>query len=201
MKGLERIRKLERPNLSFKKFKNKVIPAGYEDWKEQREIERKMRKSEVFRPDTMLIVVDGTDGRVIWADKEADDRRLLYEEDGNAQECKITSKPLEIGSTDVYFTRDGFKGTMALNKDTLLDADVYSKPEELIEANELKNNDENWKGEIESLVGSKATLKSSNEALRERKLLTPQKMSKGQLLMTLGSGTALGLIIATQVGI
>lgn len=198
MKGLD---SLSIPEMDLQRFKSKIKPPHYEDWKQQREIKAKMRKSEVFRPDTLLIVIDGTDGRPIWADKDSDDRRLIFEEDGKAQECKILSKPFEIGDTDIYFTRDGFKGTMALNKDTLLDADVYTQNETLDAENLDKNDDDGYYGEIESLVGSKATLKSSNEALRERKLLTPQSMSTTKTLMILGSGTAVGLVLATQLGI
>lgn len=198
MKGLDSIRQID---YSLENLKSKVITPEMEQWNNQRKINRKMRKSEVFRPNTLLIVIDGTDGRPIWADKDADDRRLIYEEDGKAQECKILSKPFEIGDTDIYFTRDGFKGTMALNKDTLLDADVYTQKNS-VDIDKLEGSeDDGYYGEIESLVGSKATLKSSNEALRERKLLTPQSISKGKLLMTLGSGTAVGLVLATQLGI
>lgn len=198
MKGLDKLKGI---NLSAERFKSKLKSPKYQDWKEQREIKAKMRKSDVFRPDTLLLVIDGTDARPIWTDKDADDRRLLYEEDGKAQECKILSKPLEIGNTDIYFTRDGFKGTMALNKDTLLDADVYTNKKAVEDGKLEKDGDDGYYGEIESLVGSKATLKSSNEALRERKLLTPQSMSTTKTLMILGSGTAVGLVLATQLGI
>lgn len=182
---------LNLPNMSKESLKSKVITPSMKEWNKQRKIKSKMRKTEVFRPDTLLIVIDGSEGRPVWADKDSDDQRLLFEEDGMAQECKITSKGLKIGSTNVYFTRDGFKGTMAVNKETLLDADVY-KPEA---------DGDGFKGDIEELLGSKATLRSSNEALRERKLLKPQKMSRGKILMTLGTGTAVGLVLATQLGI
>lgn len=140
-----------------------------------------------------LMILEGASGRHHKVDKYADDKKLEYTEDGNDQECKISSKPIIIDGEEWYFTRDGFKGTMALNEDTLLSADVYQPSEEGEE-------DDGWSGDIEQLKGSKATLKESNRAIRLRKLLKPQGMDKQTLLLTLGSGAFLGFIIAQQMG-
>lgn len=187
---------------SFKSFVLDVLEARAEQVEEQ-------DRPEVMDDEVMLIVVDGADARVIWPEKESDDRRLMYKEDGEDMECKITSKPIIVDDTHLYFTRDGFKGTMALNKHTLLDSDAYSKIED-IQAISMtdeqgesliteEDSTEDWIGQIESLAGSKATLETSNRALRERALLKPQKMSKTQLLLAVGTGVGVGLIIGTWV--
>lgn len=142
-----------------------------------------------------LLILEGTSGRLHDTNKFADDKKLEFEEDGKTQEVKITSKPHIIDNEEWYFTRDGFKGTQALHKETLLSADVYQPDKE-----ESENEDKGWSGEIEQLKGSKATLKESNRAIRLRKLLKPQGMDKQTLLLTLGSGAFLGFVIAQQMG-
>lgn len=139
--------------------------------------------------EALLIVVDGSNGRVIRAEKDGDDQALTYEENGKPMECKITSKPLNVEETEMYFTKDGYLGTMALNKDTLLDADIYDEADEI-------DGEAGYTGDIESLVGSKATLRKSNEAKRLRQLLTPQKMDRQKLLLTLGAGAGIGFVVA-----
>lgn len=142
-----------------------------------------------------LMILEGASARIYEVDKFGDDKKLEYEEDGSSQECKITSKPIIVDDEEWYFTRDGFKGTMALNDDTLLSADVYQPSEKGSE-----DDDDGWSGDIEELKGSKATLKESNRGIRMRKLLKPEGMDKQTLLLAMGTGAFVGFMISKQMG-
>lgn len=131
-----------------------------------------------------LIHVDGQFTEYSRVREVGDDNALVYQRDGVEHECTITSHPLIINGTKLYFTRDGFKGTMALNEDTLLASDIYDPDNE----------------EISSLKGSKATQRQSNKGQRARKLLSPQGMPKDQLLLALGAGAAIGIMIMQYGG-
>lgn len=174
-----------------------------------------------------LAILEGSEARdVIEVEKHGDDMVLEYKD----KECAITSKPLRVNGTQLYFTRDGFLGTMPLNKHTLLEGDVYhpSKDsvtidigddainrteQEFIEELDLGDDDyevndsgelvidkdDGYTGTVSALHGSKATLKEMNEARRLRKLLQPSGMDNQTLLLALGSGVAVGFIIAQQM--
>lgn len=165
-----------------------------------------------------LCIVDGMDTTVKEVEKSGDDMVLQYED----KYCAITSKPLLIEGNQLYFTKHGFVGTMALNKDTLLGGDVFQETNEDIERRiskdiDLKqipfdvqakahNEDEEYYyvmnsevGDVASLHGSKKTLKDVNKAKRLRKLLQPSSMDKKQLLMALGSGIAVGFYLYPQI--
>lgn len=175
-----------------------------------------------------LAILEGGEARdVKEVNKKGDDMVLEY----NDKECAITSKPLRINGTELYFTRDGFLGTMPLNKHTLLEGDVYHPSKDSVkidlgsDAVEKTDNefiqelgledddyeitddnrlvidkDDGYTGTVSALHGSKATLKEMNEARRLRKLLQPSGMDNQTLLLALGSGAAVGFILAQQMG-
>lgn len=176
-----------------------------------------------YKPDTerkvYLAIVDGEDTDVRIVRKNGDDMVLEYGD----KACAITSKPVLLGNHQLYFTKNGFQGTMALNKDTLLAGDVYQPSLEKnyrkisknidfdragIDVSELKveEEDDNYYkveqeelGDVATLHGSKATLKEMNKAKRLRKLLKPSSMNKKRLLLAIGAGIAIGLSIAPRV--
>lgn len=180
-----------------------------------------------YKPDVkddkiFLVYIDGATTEVEQVEKDGDSMTLT---DGD-KHIALTSNPLVINGTQLYFTKNGFKGTMALNRDTLLAGDVYNpskstvklkKPDNLdieqvdgltedsiIEENgkefiQLKKG-EDMGGDIISLEGSKRTLKRQNEAERLRKILTPQGLDRQTLLMSLGAGASIGFIIANYMG-
>lgn len=165
-----------------------------------------------------LILIDGQDTTPIEVDKHGDDMVLEYED----KYCAITSKPLLIDGNQFYFSRDGFLGTMALNKDTLLAGDLYQQSLENrerkiskdidftklpydIEKLKIDETDDYYVvdnsdiGDVATLHGSKKTLKEVNKAKRLRKLLQPSKMDKKQILMAIGSGIAVGLYLYPHI--
>lgn len=133
-----------------------------------------------------VILVDGQDTQVKQAERRADDRLLVYED----KHCAITSKPLLIEGNRFYFSKHGFKGTMALNEDTMLAADSYQPS---------KGSDSDKEDGDVSLEGSKKTLRELNEATRVRKLLQYDGLDKQTLLLAIGSGVAVGFILAKQM--
>lgn len=165
----------------------------------------------------MLVVLDGDTQEVKKAKKDADDLVLRYED----KHCAITSKPIVTDGIQWYFTKPNFLGTMAINKDTLLSGDLYNPSTSTYERRlskdrfdeaELKRygieeedyTEENGEyvikqevvGEVETLHGSKATLKSMNEAKRLRKLLQPSSKDWKTLVMYVGLGA--GLMLGIQ---
>lgn len=165
-----------------------------------------------------LVIVDGMDTTIKEVDKHGDDMVLEYED----KYCAITSKPLLVGETQMYFTKDGFLGTMALNRDTLLGGDVFQQQSEDvirkiskdvdtdkipidIGSVAVKEDDDYYyvknddMGDVTALYGSKKTLKDVNKAKRLRKLLKPSKMDKKQLLMAIGTGVALGFYLYPRI--
>lgn len=169
-----------------------------------------------------LVTVQGQDTRVEEVNDDADDMALTTEDKHIAK----TSKPLVIEGNHFYFTKDGFLGTMALNEDTLIGGDVYDPTKESyqrqvpVEAiNEADYPDIDFKdkeieeingkdyyiieagdeGDISLLHGSKKTVAEMNKAKRMRKLLEPQSLDKSKLLMTLGSGVAIGYMVYPQI--
>ena len=171
---------------------------------------------------TYLITVEGQDTRVEEVNNHADDMALVTEDKHVAK----TSKPLIIEGNHFYFTKDGFVGTMALNEDTLIGGDVYDPTKETYERKvpveainegdypdidfEDKETEEingisyyvinrDDEGDIALLHGSKKTTAEMNKAKRMRALLEPQSLDKSKLLMTLGSGVALGYMVYPQI--
>lgn len=171
----------------------------------------------------MLVVIDGDDTTVKKAKKEADDLALTYED----KQCAITSKPIMTDGLQWYFTRPGFLGTMALNKDTLLHGDLYNPSAGTYERKlDLKQfNEEDLKGAglneddyiidkdnervtinqeavgtVESLHGSKKTLNEMNKAKRLRKLLQPSSKNAMTLIIYIGLGLGMGYGIAQYMG-
>ena len=165
-----------------------------------------------------LVTVDGQSTRVKEVEKDGDDMILSYSD----KHCCITSKPLLIEDNQFYFTKDGFVGTMALNEDTLLDADVYDPSEDIYERYipvtdvEWEKNDDidlteistverggkdfykietEEEGDIAMLNGSKKTLAEVHKAKILRKLLKPSTADRTKLLMALGSGVAGGYML------
>lgn len=130
-----------------------------------------------------LIRVDGSDLKPIQVKKDGDMRKLEYDD----KTCAITSKPLYLNGREIYFTRDGFKGTMAINKDTLLDTDVYKLKD---------NNDNGYNGDIDSLKGSKRVLKELNKGTRLLKLLKDNSLPLHLMMAYVGVGVAIGIIVA-----
>lgn len=202
------------------KYLKRAIPYKIE--KEEDGYKLKATESS-FNPSThdgrvYLIVMDGQDSRPIEVTKHGDDRVLEYED----KICAITSKPLLIDQNQFYFTRDNYLGTIALNKETLLGADVWQKAGKGVKRKISKDvnferipfnidekkvdEDEDYYyvryedvGDIASLSGSKKTLKDMNKAKRVRKLLKPAKVDKKKLLMAVGSGIALGFYLYPQI--
>lgn len=176
-----------------------------------------------FKPDTegkvYLAIVDGQDTEVKKVRKHGDDLVLEYED----KACALTSKPLLIGNHQLYFTKNGFQGTMAINKDTLLSGDVYQPSLEehtrkiskdvdferaginLTDIEVVEETDSYYKiendelGDIATLHGSKKTLKEMNKAKRLRKLLQPSKMNKKRLLLAVGAGIGIGIMLAPRI--
>lgn len=167
---------------------------------------------------TYLVTLTGMDTRVSEV-KEFEDDLLL--EDGD-KHIAITSKPLIIEGNRFYYTKPGFQGTMALNKDTLLAGDVYQpsksnyerkiskdiniekldfNPEEKAsrEDEEFYYIDSKNMGDVASLHGSKATLKEMNKAKRLRKLLKPSKVDKTKLIMAVIAGISVGFVLYPRV--
>lgn len=163
----------------------------------------------------MLVVIDGDDIEVKKAKKEADDLALTYED----KQCAITSKPLVTDGLQWYFTRPGFLGTMAINKDTLLQGDLYNPSagtyKRKLDAERFSEEDlkragyveDDWRlddsedhyvinedavGHVESLHGSKATLNEMNKAKRLRKLLQPSSKDMKTILTYVGLGAGIG---------
>lgn len=188
----------------------------------------KLKKSETsfnptkdkFSDRVYVIKLDGQDSEVYEAKKFGDDLVLEY----NDVECAITSKPILIEGNQFYFTKDGFIGTMALNKDTLLSGDVYQpslerktrKISKDVDFNKLGIDIENSKkvvnetenyyelensniGDVASLQGSKRTVKEMNKAKRLRKLLKPSGLDKKTLIMAIGTGVAIGMYLYPTV--
>lgn len=128
-----------------------------------------------------------------------DDKSIEFDMDRSCitiegdKECTISTKPLIRDNEHIYFTRDGLKCTMALNKDTLLSADAYKPPSEI---EDLTDVEKNLKGQIEDLTGSKKKLKDMNEAKRASKLLEPQSVDKSMMLAYIGAGVGIGFMIA-----
>lgn len=165
-----------------------------------------------------LAIVDGMDTTVKEVQKHGDDMVLEYED----KYCAITSKPMLIEGNQLYLTKNGFLGTMALNKDTLLGGDVFQQTSDNIERKiskdinfnmipfdieeEAHKQDEDYfyvknenVGDVASLHGSKKTLKDVNKAKRLRKLLKPTSIDRKKLLMAIGSGVALGFYLYPQI--
>jgi len=72
----------------------------------------------------LLVEVDGKDTSTHEAYKVADGMALEYET--GVKLCAITSEPLLVGGTQMYFTKPGYLGTIALNEETLLAGDVFN---------------------------------------------------------------------------
>lgn len=178
-----------------------------------------------FRPEkedisdrVYLVTLDGLEARPREVEKHGDDMVLEYGD----KACPITSKPIEIEGNQFYFTRDGFLGTMSLNKDTLLSGDVYQPSKESyerklskninfddygIEIDDLKKEEteeayvveSDDMGDVAALHGSKKTLKEMNEAKRLRKLLQPSSIDKQKMIMAVASGIAVGFVLYPRV--
>jgi len=145
-------------------------------------------KRKDLEPKTYLITIEGNTWRKEKVTQEPDDNCIIVEGD---KECAKTSEPvIDQNGDHYYFTRDGFKGTMALNEDTLLAGDQYKPSKGNTEE------DDGYKGEIESLIGSKKTLKTMNESKRARKLLQPQSVDRTEMLTYIGLGVGAGFMIA-----
>lgn len=165
-----------------------------------------------------LTIVDGMDSTVKEVTKHGDDMVLEYED----KYCAITSKPLLIEGNQIYLTKNGFIGTMALNRDTLLGGDVFQQSTDAVERKiskdvnleliphdieEISHKEDNEYfyvknseiGDVASLHGSKKTLKDVNKAKRLRKLLQPSSMDRKKLLMAIGSGVAIGFYLYPRV--
>jgi len=165
-----------------------------------------------------LVILEGQDTVIKEVKKHGDDMTLEYGD----KVCAITSQPLLVGGSQFYFTKHGFLGTMALNKDTLLAGDVYqpsmdskerkiSKDIDLdkldfdIEDKAVKEEDDHFVvenselGDVATLHGSKKTLKEMNKAKRIRKLLQPTKMDKKMIIAYIGLGTAIGMYLYPNV--
>lgn len=156
------------------------------------QFKRKERFNPVEHYDHVYIVeVTGQDTQVYEATEKSDDMTLEYEKDNEQVECAITSLPMLIGRNHFYYTRDGFKGTMALNEDTLLSSDKYIPNKD--------GGDDGHNGEISSLEGSKRTLRQQNEAKRMRKLLEPQSLDTSTIMLYLGAGAFIGVILSRYV--
>jgi len=167
---------------------------------------------------TFIAVIHGTDSTVFEAEERADDMILEYD----GKHCAITSKPLMIEGNRLYFTKNGFVGTMAYNKDTLLSGDLYqpskgsrkrtiSKDINLdeydldINSKGLKETDDGYEikadalGDVEALQGSKATLKEMNKAQRLRKLLKPSKVDRQKIILAVVAGIGVGFVLYPRV--
>ena len=140
--------------------------------------------------DTYLIRVDGSELKPIKVEKNGDMRKLTYKDDSSSKTCAITSKPLYLNGREFYFTRHGYKGTMAINKDTLLDTDAYR----LKDGSEERDN--GFDGDIEELKGSKEVLHEMNKGTRLKKLLQKQDIPVSRMLAYIGAGAGIGLFIA-----
>ena len=149
---------------------------------------------------TYLVTIEGEDMNAQKVKRDAENQRLLWSTEDGEYECKITSDPIVIDNTHLYFTRAGFLGTMALHKDTLLDSDKYSAPETALDDDaDEEDKAQGWEGEVE-LSGSKETLRTSNEALLEQKLLKPSSMDKTKMIGLIAAGAIIGFVVATQYG-
>lgn len=171
---------------------------------------------------TYLITVDGQDTRVREVKEDSEDMAIEYED----QQMAITSKPLLIDGSRFYFTKDGFLGTMALNRDTMLDSDVYIPTKDkytryvpvedvswdeyedidLEDAEKVEREGEEYykiettkSGDVGDLIGSKKTIKTMNEAKRLRKLLKTNNTDRQKLLMTLAAGAGAGYMLYPQL--
>lgn len=139
------------------------------------------------KKDYWLINVDGTELKPINVDKNGDMQKLQYKDDNGKKTCAITSKPMFLKGRELYFTRDGFKGTMAINKDTLLDTDVYKL---------VDKDDDGYNGDITSLKGSKEVLRELNKGTRLKKLLQQSSFPVHMVMAYIGVGVAIGIIVS-----
>lgn len=170
----------------------------------------------------LVVSIDGSTSEIYRGKKKSEDRLIEY--DGNKQ-MAICSQPLIVGGNQLYFTRAGYYGSQAINKDTLLSGDIYKpstekrifelpKNETDIEqfddiaeedyevtqddsGNEVYKIEGNYEiGSVESLMGSKVTLKKMNKGQRIRKLLEPSKMDRQRLILSLCAGAGIGYYLA-----
>lgn len=179
-------------------------------------VKNKSTKFNPTKPDIkdkiFLVKLDGNDTSVIEVNKKGDDLMLEWDD----KVCAITSKPLVVGGNHFYFTRDGFLGTMALNKDTLLAGDVFKPSKEQIKRKlpkdidyedhginlkeyDFKEHEDHYEvsvdsmGDVIALAGSKKTLKEMNKAKRIRKLLEPSGIDRTKALGLIGIGVVIGI--------
>lgn len=164
-----------------------------------------------------LCVMDGqVIDEIIEVEKLGDDLVLKYDD----KHCAITSKPLVIRGTQIYFTKHGFTGTIPLNEATLLAGDIYNpdvahevkrkiskevvesdKYDLGIDSSELETGEDGEYylvtseeiGDVEALIGSKATLKDMSEGKLMRELLNAGGINKKQLILAVGAGVTLGV--------
>lgn len=169
-----------------------------------------------------LLVIDGeTIDEVHKVDKDGDDMILSY--DSGDKHCAITSKPVDMNGSQLYFTKHGWKTTMSINRDTLLSGDIYNPSSSRTATRKIRKSvvendeydlgidpedddvslDDGGKyyiveseliGDVESLHGSKATLMEANDAKRLRKLLQITKTKKTQILMYIAMGFGAGIM-------
>lgn len=115
-----------------------------------------------------IAVIDGQDADTYKAVKFGDDRALEY--DSGSKQAIITSKPILIGDSQLYFTRPGYLGTIPINKETLLKGDVFkpsneSKMREI--PKDLVDDDEN-NVELEKLGITKEELQNKDITTNEK---------------------------------
>lgn len=161
----------------------------------------------VFRDSqTYILTIEGQTGRCSRALRvEYDDRMLYYREGGSWRCVVVASKPITVNGGRVYFTKDGMRCTLALNKYTLLKSDAYTpaqgKADEkhAPEPSELEEIEGYTDIEITGLEGSKRTLYEATKAKILQKMLREQKIDKKQLVFHLAGGALLGIVIAEKV--
>lgn len=174
--------------------------------------------------EVIVITIQGATTEVHRGQKKAEDMLIEY---GGDKQMGITSRPLVIGGNEIYFTRNGYYGTQAINKDTLLAGDIYKPskekktfelPVDQVDIEDLDVDDEDYEiiedegqefykiqgnyeiGSVESLMGSKVTLKKMNKGQRIRKLLEPSKLDKQRLILAIGAGVGAGYYLAQYYG-